>query len=149
MRDRVGQRFRRHLAADARHADELEAAAEKFRRAAFVGEDMRLGMRKHRAPRRADMRERQRIGRRAGRHQEHGDLVLENLADPPFDRAGDVIVAIAHGEAVIAGDERLQDFRRDAGGVVACEIHGIFPIMGAIGSGKRETARRAKTPVAQ
>ena len=80
------------------------------------------------------MRERQRIGRRAGRHQEHRDVALEDLADPPFDRAGDVIVAIAHGKAVIAGDERLQDFRRDAGGVVACEVHGIFPIMGAIGS---------------
>ena len=94
------------------------------------------------------MGERQRVGRRAGRHQEHRDVALENLADPPLDRAGDVVVAVAHGKAVVAGDEGLQDFRRDAGGVVACEVHGIFatimapqPAIGSTGArhGDRQT----------
>jgi hypothetical protein len=112
LRDRRRQRFGRDLAGDPRHADKLEPAAEEFRRAALVGQDMRFGMREHRAPRRAEMGERQRIGRRPGRHQEHGDVALEHLADPPLDGERDIVVAVAQHEAVVAGSERVEDFRQ-------------------------------------
>ncbi len=75
------KRLGRDLAGFARQADELDAAAEEFRRAAFVGRDMRLGMAQHRAPWRRQMGERQRIRGGAGRHQEDRDLVLENLGE--------------------------------------------------------------------
>src|SRR5438874_412448 len=84
---------------------------------AFIRQDMRLGMREHRAPGRADVSKRERVRRRAGRHQEHRGVAFEDLADPTLDRAGHVVIAIAHGEAIVAGGEGLQDFRGDAGGV--------------------------------
>ena len=79
--ERAPQRLGRDLAGLARQADELDAAAEEFRRAAFVGRDVRLGMAQHRAPGRREMRERQRIGGGAGRHQEDRDLALEDLGE--------------------------------------------------------------------
>ena len=83
--ERAPQRRGRDLAGFAREPDELDAAAEEFRRAAFVGRDVRLGVAEHGAPRRREMRERQRVGRGPGRHQEDRDLVLEQLGEPPLD----------------------------------------------------------------
>ena len=121
--DRRGERLRRHLAADTRHADELEPAAEELRRAAFIGQDMRLAMREHRAPRRAHMRERQRIGGGAGRHQEYGDVVLEQFRDAPLDVPSQIVIAIAQHEAFVGPHQGIENFRSHARGVVTCKVH--------------------------
>ena len=46
---------------------------------------MGLGMTEHRAPWRSEVRERERIRRRAGRHQKDRDLVLEHVRKARFD----------------------------------------------------------------
>jgi hypothetical protein len=69
------------------------------------------------------VRERQRVCGRPGRHEEHRHVALENLANSPLDRARDVVVAVPEREPAVAGSERLQNLRRDACGVVACEVH--------------------------
>ena len=64
------QRRRSDFVAVAGQADELEAMAEELRRAAFIGGDVGFGMTEHDAPGRRNLRQRQRIRRRPGRHQE-------------------------------------------------------------------------------
>ncbi len=59
-------------------------------------------MREHRAPRRADMGERQRVCRGAGRHQKHRNVTLEDFADAALDRTRQVVVAVTQREAVVA-----------------------------------------------
>ena len=71
----------RDLAAVAGNADELRAAGEKFRRAAFVVVDMRLFVAEHRLPRTGQRRQRERVGGRAGRRRERRRLGLENLGE--------------------------------------------------------------------
>ena len=72
--------LRGDLAALSRQAFEFETMAEKLRRAAFVGRDVRFHVAKNDTPRRGNLRERQRIGRGAGRHQESRDISFENFA---------------------------------------------------------------------
>ena len=93
------QRLRRDLAVAAGKAGKLQPAAEKLRRAAFVGRDMGLGMAEHDAPGRRDLRQRQRIGRGPGRHQEHRHLALEDLRQPPLDAGGPVVIAVAAAQS--------------------------------------------------
>ena len=81
LRERASSVAGAILPAVAREADELDPAAEEFRRAAFVGRDVRLGMAEDGAPGRRQMRERERIRGGAGRHQEDRDLVLEHLGE--------------------------------------------------------------------
>ena len=50
-------------------------------RAAFIGGDVRFVAAQHGAPRRREVRQRERVGRRPGRHQEHRDLALKNLGE--------------------------------------------------------------------
>ena len=68
--------------------DQLQAAAEKLRRAGLAGHDMRLAVAHHRAPWRRQVRQRQRIGRGPGRHQINRDLALEQTAKAALRRAG-------------------------------------------------------------
>ena len=63
----------RDLAAFAGDADELGAAGEEFRRAAFVVVDMRFLVAEDRAPRRRQRGERQGVGGGAGRDQKRRD----------------------------------------------------------------------------
>jgi hypothetical protein len=114
----------RDLAACAREPDELDAAAEEFRRAAFIRRDMRLGVAEHGAPGRREMRERQRVGRGPGRHQEYRDLVLEQLGEPLLDVPGPGVAAIGERRAVVGATEGGEDVGCDAGRVVAGEVHG-------------------------
>src|SRR4029077_10537199 len=91
---RAAQRGGRNLAPLPRQSNELDAAAEEFRRAAFVDRDMRFRMTQHRAPRGRQMRERERIRGRSGRHQEYRDILLENLRKAPLDPLGPVVIAV-------------------------------------------------------
>ena len=45
------------------------------------------------------------------------------LADAELDAPGLVVVAVAQHEAVVGAGDRVQNFRRHASGVVACEVH--------------------------
>jgi hypothetical protein len=106
----------------AREADELDAAAEKFRRAALVGRYMRLGMAQDRSPWWRQMRQRQRIRRRPRGYQKDRDLVLEELGKTPFQGRSPDVVAVGERTALIRPRERGEDFRRGARRVVAREI---------------------------
>ena len=87
---------------------------------------MRFLVAQHRAPGRRQVRERERIRHRAGRHQEHRDLALEQLGEALLDPLGPLVVAVAERIAGVGLAQRVEDFRRHSGGVVACEIH-AFP----------------------
>jgi hypothetical protein len=122
--ERARQGLRRNLAARPRKADELDATTEEFRRAAFIGGDMRLVVAEHRAPWRCEMRERQRIGGGAGRHEKNGDVALEHVSEPPLEAGRPVVVAIGERRPLIRARDGRQNLRRDPCGVVAGEIHG-------------------------
>ena len=83
------QRVGGDLAGLAGDAGKLDAAAKEFRRAAFVGRDMGFRVADDGAPRRCQMRERQGIGRRPGRHQEDGDLTFEDVRETFLDPFGE------------------------------------------------------------
>ena len=76
----IGRDDRRRaiLPPDARQALELGAVHEEFRRAAFVVDDVRFLVADAQALGRHGGGERERIRRRAGRHQKHRDIPLED-----------------------------------------------------------------------
>src|SRR5262249_19722346 len=113
----------RDLAAVARKPDQLDAAAKKFRRAAFVDRDMRSRVTEHRAPGRREMRQRQRIRTGPGRQQKDRHVVLEQLGEPRLDAPGPVVIAIGQRGAVVRPRNGGEDLGRDPGSVVAGEIH--------------------------
>jgi len=112
-----------NLAGRARQIAEFQAAAKKFRRAALVGRNVRFGMTEYDAPGRRDLRERQRICRRAGRYQEHRDVALEDFAKTPFDASRSIVIAIAERKAAVRPHNGVKDFGRDRRRVVAGKIH--------------------------
>ncbi len=113
-RQRRTQSVGRDPASLARQLDQLEPAAEKFRRAALVGDDVGFGMAEHRAPGRNKLRQRERVRGGPGRHQEHRDIVLEKLRKPALDPPGRLVVAIAERKPL-------------AGAMTASSIFGATP----------------------
>jgi hypothetical protein len=69
------------------------------------------------------MRERERIGAGSGRHQENGDLALENLREAALDPPGPGIVAVGQRRPFIRARDRGENFRRNRRSIVAGEIH--------------------------
>src|SRR5262249_41818836 len=116
----------RNLAPSPREAAALQPTAVEFRRAAFVRRDMRLGMAEHGAPRRSEMRQCERVGRGSCRHQENCDLVREKFGEARFDASGPGIAAVAQRRALIRPRNGGKNLRRNPGGVVACEVHGLY-----------------------
>ena len=98
-RHRRRERLRRELAARPVEADDLDAAAEEFRRAGFVDEDVRLAVAEDDAARPGIGRQAKRVRRRAGRHEEDRHLALEELAEAPLDRLGEVVAAVGRPAA--------------------------------------------------
>ena len=122
--ERLLQCFERDFAAFAGQTLKFEPAAEKLRRAAFVGGDMGFGMTEHDTPLRRDLRQRQGIRRSAGRHQENRDIVFENLGHAPLDGSRPVIVAVAARIAAACFGNGIENGGRDGGRIVAGKIHG-------------------------
>jgi len=119
------KRRRRDLASFACKPEKLDAAAEEFGRATLVGGDVRLVVAEHGAPGRREVRERKRVRRGAGRHQEDRDLALKNLGECPLDASGPIIAAVGQRGALVRPRNGREDLRRDPGGVVACKVHDV------------------------
>ena len=111
------------LGAVAGQADEFQTMPEEFRRAAFVGGDVGLRVTEHDAPRRRNLRQSQRIGRCAGRHQEDRDLALEDFRKLAFGGLRPIVIAVAAGIATVGLGERVENGGRDARRIVAGEVH--------------------------
>src|SRR5437867_1549681 len=79
----------------------VAAAGETFMRAAFVGRDVGFRVTQDRAPRRRTMRDRQRVGGCARRHQKDRNIAFEDFRKPPLDAPGPFIVAIGKGGAFV------------------------------------------------
>ena len=109
---RLAQGVRRDLAAFAGDADELGAAGEQFRRAAFVVMDMRFLMAEDGAPGRRQRAERKRIGGGAGADQERGDRAFEDFAQSGLGALREGIGAIGGRGSRIGRDDRLENGRR-------------------------------------
>src|SRR5262249_42649040 len=127
------------LAGGAGKPDQLEPAAEKFRRAAFVDRDMGAHVAEHGAPRRRRVGERKRIGGGAGGDQKHGGVAPEKLGDAAFDRAREVVIAVAEGGAAGGAYDRVADGGRGAGRIIAGKVHRASGFMRS-GSGRATDA---------
>ncbi len=86
--------FGANLAVGGGKADQFGAAAEEFRRAAFVGDDMRRFVAVDRAIGRHQLRQRQRIGGGAGGDREYRHFGLEQLAGDGLQPRRQFIAAI-------------------------------------------------------
>ena len=73
---------------------ELEARAKELRRPAFVGVDVRLPVADDGPPGRRHRRQRQGVGRRAGVHQQHAHLALEDAGQLLLDAACPLVAAV-------------------------------------------------------
>ena len=102
---------------------EPQAAAEEFGRAAFVPHDMRQLMREDRTVRWRERRQRERVGRRAGRDREDRDARAEEAPEGLIERQGPAIVAVGTGRARVGCLDGGEEFRADAGVVVTVETH--------------------------
>ncbi len=122
--ERALQGFGRDLARFSRKANELNAAAEEFRRAAFIRGDMCLLVAQDCAPGRRVLRDCKRVCRCSCRHQKHRNIAFEHLRKPALHLSRPVIVAVGKRTALICARNRRHDFWRYAGCIVAREIHG-------------------------
>jgi hypothetical protein len=95
--DRVG----RQLGARAGGGEQLGAVGVEFGRAAFVAIDVRIAVADHAAVRRAERRQREAVGRRAGWHPQHADLRAEQIGKGAVEPLRPAI-------AVIGGVERVR-----------------------------------------
>src|SRR4051794_5909063 len=84
----------REFATGAGYRDDLAAAREKFRRAAFVGVDVRHLVANDAVVAPAKLGERQRIGRRAVEYKEDRALRREELVDQPLRARGPLVIAV-------------------------------------------------------
>src|SRR5215831_13484757 len=93
--ERLVEAIGRDFAGHTGQADKFDAVSEKFGRAAFVGQNVRLGVAKNGAPGRRDLCQRQSVCRRAGRHQESRYVTLEDLTEPALRGFCPIIIAVA------------------------------------------------------
>jgi hypothetical protein len=121
--ERFAQLRRRDLSCLAGNGDELYAAAEKLRRAAFVGGDMRVLVTEHSAPGRRQMGDGKRIGGRARCDEKNGDLALEHLCKTALDFFRPRIPSVGQHLAVICARDCRKDFRCDPGRIIARKVH--------------------------
>ena len=133
-RERVAQGRGGDLAEGARQGDELGAAREKFRCAAFVVAHMRIGTAEDGAPGRCQRGDRKGIGGGSRRHQKARAIAFENLAQQGFGALRVDIGAIGGRAAVVGGSERRENFGACARGIVACKIH---PVASSVAAGER------------
>jgi len=86
---------------------------------------MRLAVAEGDAARAVDQRHGERIGRRAGRDEEDGDLALEDFGEPPLDRLVEIACAVGRREAGRGLRKGLADHGVGAGPVVGGKVHSL------------------------
>src|SRR6185437_5811510 len=108
--------------------------------------DMRLFMAIDDAPRRHQRRQSKRIGGRAGGDRKDRDLVLEDLGETALDARADRVRAIRLLSTEIGPRQRGEDLGRDAGYVVAGEIHYRLVLSWRARSGRRVWPQFHRSP---
>ncbi|MNV59280.1 hypothetical protein D3C71_1516940 [compost metagenome] len=91
--------------------------------AAFIVGDMALRVAQHGAPGRRQRGQAERIGGCAGGHEQHVDLVLEQIGKPALHIQGAVVGAIRLGLAGAGAQQRFHYFGAGARDVVAGKAH--------------------------
>ncbi|MNJ72748.1 hypothetical protein D3C77_694500 [compost metagenome] len=91
--------------------------------AAFIVGDMALRVAQHGAPGRRQRGQAERIGSRAGGHQQHVDLVFEQVGKAALHSQGAVVGAIGLGLAGAGAHQRRHHFGAGARDVVAGKAH--------------------------
>src|ERR1700757_4466483 len=99
--ERALQRFRRDPTSFPGKTYDLDTAAIKFRRAAFVRGDVRLLMAEHGPPGLRQMRECERVGRGSARHQKNRDPLLKNGGQLLLDSPRPGIASVGQCRALI------------------------------------------------
>ena len=110
------------LAVAARHRRELESAAEKSRGVRLGCVDVRRLAAIDETPRGRNCRERQGVGGGAGGHRKHPDRGLEQLRETFLQLGRPGVTTVTERGAGIGADQRVEDFRRGAAGIVAAKI---------------------------
>ncbi len=104
-------------------AEEPQPAAEKFRRAAFVGNGMGFAVAQHGPPGRRQMRQRQCIGGSAAAHQKYRHVPFEHFREPTLQPSGQGVVPVGNGESGVGANQSVQNRGRHSGGVIAGKFH--------------------------
>jgi hypothetical protein len=118
-----GERIRSELAVRACNGHDPRAAREELGRGAFIPHDVRLFVREHRAIRRTERRERQRIRRSAGGHGECGHFRAEESAEDRVEALRPLVVAVRFRMARIRFANCIEHFGTGSGRIVAVEAH--------------------------
>ena len=126
---RVGQRVGRDAGVGAAQQGELGAAGVELRRAALVLLDMGVAVAIDRRPRRAETRQRQRVGGGAGGDQIDLCGPLEHRRNQRLNPRRAVVIAIGLRRAVVGARHRLEHLGRAGGDIVAGEQHQFIPGM--------------------
>ena len=116
--------LRRQFSAEAGNRQQLGAAGEKLRPAAFVHLDMAFLVTRDHAVGRRQHRQGEPVRRAPGRDEKNRAFALENLRKPRRDPFREIVAAIGRGGAVIGARDRLDDLRGRARPVVRCKGHG-------------------------
>ncbi len=111
-----------NLAVGCRESDELGAAGEERRRSGLVGDDVRPFVAINRAEGGDDLRQRQRVGRRATDHRKYGDLLFEYLARDGLQFGGQFVAAIGRDESLVGFAQGGQNGIACGSDMVATEI---------------------------
>ena len=121
---------------------QLSTTAEELRRAAFVDVDMRFVVADDRAIGRHHRRQRQRVGRGAGRHRQDRAVVAEERPEHAVEPGAQIVAVIGPGTGRHGGGDRGQHFVAGGSGIVRQEVHGAR-LGGRMRDGKRQLSCRA------
>ena len=119
-----GERLGPDLPRGRGQCEQLRPSREEFRRAAFVRDDVRTRMAIDAAVGRRDLRQGQRVGRRAGGNGVDQDLRLEQIRGHAGQALGEGIRAVRARRGGVRRLNRRQDGRAHRGDVVATKIAG-------------------------
>jgi hypothetical protein len=120
--DHLVERVRRHPAGLGRHVGELGPTREQLSRAAFAGLDVRPVRAHHRAIRRRQRRERDRIRCGASRYRHHPNFSAKKLGEGDLQRLALRVLAIGLRRTHVDASERRHNLRRCRGDVVGVQV---------------------------
>src|SRR5437879_13468790 len=113
------------LAVRAADHEQLRSSREKFRRAAFIGLDVRVLVANDAVERLAKLRQRECVGRGAIKDKKHLTVGFENLAHQITDARWPTIIAGRRCRADMRRLQRGESRRTNPGGVVAGKLMAV------------------------